>query len=156
MSMKWHERWIGLARFIAQWSEDQSTKVGCVIVDDRQDVLSLGWNGLPRGVTNTPERNVRPEKYRWFSHAERNAIDGAAANGKRLRGSALYCTHIPCEGCAGSIIQAGIARVIVPAAEWAGESMTCDHAAHDRTRTVLQEGGVEIDILSETSPPSEA
>lgn len=109
----WTRRWIEAAQFFSSWSKDRSRKIGCVIVDDRQALLSQGWNGFPRGVDDTiEERHVRPEKYLWIEHAERNAIDNAAANGVRLRGATVYSTLFPCQDCARGIIQSGIARVV--------------------------------------------
>lgn len=81
-----------------------------MIADHDHRVVSLGYNGFPRGVVDDPARyNDRAEKYRFTSHAERNAIDNARAS---LVDCTLYATHFPCVECAKSIIQQGIARVI--------------------------------------------
>lgn len=113
----WKHRWSQLAKTVASWSRDESTKVGAVIVDERNVVLSLGWNDIPRRVfeakEKVPERHVRPEKYFWYEHAERNAIYNAAANGTKLLGSTLFVTMHPCADCARGIIQSGIKKVII-------------------------------------------
>lgn len=49
---------------------------------------------------------------RRAAHAERNGIAFAARYGVALDGSELHVTHAPCESCAGSIINAGITRVV--------------------------------------------
>jgi len=99
------------AKFIAEnYSKDASTKVGCIIIGSGNNVLSTGYNGIPRGLDdNIEERHVRPEKYKWFEHAERNAIFNAARNGIKLEGSHMYCTSlVTCIECARAIIQSGI------------------------------------------------
>lgn len=110
----WDNRWMSLCDHIAQWSKDRSSKFGCVIVDERQSVLSLGWNGFPRGIDDDKEeRHERPAKYLWTEHAERNAIYNAASKGILLQGASLYVNGIPCSDCTRAIIQTGIKRVIM-------------------------------------------
>lgn len=110
---KWNIRFMQMAQLISTWSKDQSTKVGCVIVSPEKAVLSMGYNGFPRGVDdNIPSRQERPTKYEFVVHAEENAILNAGRNGTRLNGGILYVTMIPCSRCAGSIIQSGVKEVI--------------------------------------------
>lgn len=45
---KWDRRMLGLVNLIATWSKDPSTGVGDVIVDAKNRVVSLGYNGFPR------------------------------------------------------------------------------------------------------------
>ncbi len=47
---KWADRFMSLAEHVATWSKDPSTQVGCVIVDKQNRVVSLGFNGFPRGI----------------------------------------------------------------------------------------------------------
>lgn len=109
----WDRRWIDLARLVASWSKDTSTKCGAVIVGPRNVLVSLGWNGFPRGIDdNVPERHHRPEKYLWSEHAERNAIYNAAATGAKTEGCRMYVTWHPCSDCARGIIQSGIRELI--------------------------------------------
>lgn len=110
---KWDQRWMADAQHVAKWSEDQSRKIGSCIVDNsRNDIISRGWNGLPRGVKNKPERNERPHKYFWFSHAEANSITNAAAAGRSTKDSTIYVNYWPCVECCKLIIQAGIIEVV--------------------------------------------
>lgn len=115
---KWDKRWLDLADHIGSWSKDQSTKVGCVIVGDANQILSQGYNGFPRGVNDTtPERHQRPTKYKWTEHAERNAIYNAARTGTNLTGAVLYVPWFPCSDCSRGIVQAGIAAVVTTVPE---------------------------------------
>lgn len=111
----WDELFITLARVIARKSKDPSTKCGCVIVGDDHAILTMGYNGLPRGCNdNVPERSIRPDKYLWTEHAERNGVCNAAANGIRLRGATAYVTGPPCADCSRAMIQAGIKKIVIP------------------------------------------
>ena len=111
--MNWNHYLMRFAETAAIKSKDPSTKVGCVIVGEDREILSTGFNGLPRGVADLPERMARPAKYLWTSHAEENAIAQAARVGARLKGSTAYVTHSCCSRCARMLIQAGVASVIV-------------------------------------------
>lgn len=108
---KWDIRFLQLARFVAAWSKDPSTKVGAVITDWNRSVISLGYNGFARGVIDSEERyNNREEKYKLVVHAERNAMLFAQ---KPTNGCTLYTwPFMPCAPCAGMVIQSGICRVV--------------------------------------------
>lgn len=115
----WDARWMSLAREIATWSKDQSTKVGCIAVGDGKRMLTAGYNGFPRGVDDDlPDRHMRPAKYMFTEHAERNAIYNAARNGVDLFDSTMYITLYPCADCARGIIQAGTGRIVTPSPDW--------------------------------------
>ncbi len=116
--MNWDKRFLDLALEISNWSKDPSTKVGAVIVGLNREILSTGYNGIPRGVNDSfTERNSRPTKYLYYEHGERNAIYNAARNGIKLDGATIYVTTQPsklpcCADCARAIIQSGIKRVV--------------------------------------------
>ena len=108
---KWTERFMDLASRVAGWSKDPSTQVGAVAVSDSKQVLETGYNGLPRGVRDAPERMERPAKYSWTAHAEENLVAHAARG--RLEGATVYVTHMCCASCTRMLINAGVAKVIV-------------------------------------------
>jgi dCMP deaminase len=109
----WGQRFLGLAQHIAGWSKDPSTKVGAVIADPDHRIVSVGFNGLARGVEDTDERlAVREQKYPRIVHAEMNAILFAR---RGLVGCTLYTWPLPpCAHCAGAIIQSGLSGVVSP------------------------------------------
>jgi dCMP deaminase len=111
----WHQRFLGLARTVASWSKDPSTKVGAVAVRDRR-VLATGYNGLPTHVGDDFERlNDRNTRLAMSVHAEANVIAYAARHGVCLNGSTIYVFPLmTCAGCAAQLIQAGINKVVVP------------------------------------------
>jgi len=112
---KWDKRFYNLAKEISTWSKDPSTKVGAVIVNSNKRILCTGYNGMPTDVNDVPaKRWVRPEKYFWVEHAERNAIYQAARYGISIEGSTIYTTTFPCADCTRAIIQSGIKCIITP------------------------------------------
>lgn len=113
MSGKWDRRFLELARHVAGWSKDPSTKAGAVIVDDANRIVSLGFNGFARGVADDTGRYAdRETKYRLVVHAEVNAVLFA---GRRLDRCTLYVWPLPpCGPCAAILIQSGVRRVVAP------------------------------------------
>jgi dCMP deaminase len=107
---KWVERFLDLAEHIGTWSYDPRTKLGAVIADDRNRIISIGYNGFPRGVADKLERyEDRTTKHLFVAHAERNALDNSPMS---VEGCTLYVPLLPCNECAKSIIQRGIAKVV--------------------------------------------
>lgn len=111
MKVDWDKRLMDLAVHLSGWSKDRSTKVGCVIVDNRHRILSTGYNGFPSGFDDDNEEwHQRPLKYMISEHSERNAIYNASRN---LEGSTIYVSPLfPCTDCARAIIQSGIKRLV--------------------------------------------
>lgn len=109
-STKWDNRFLVLAKLIGSWSKDPSTKVGAVIVDQDNKIVSVGYNGFPKNISDNDRLHHRETKYNIVVHAEMNAL--AFAN-KSVRGCTMYTYPFePCPRCAGSIIQHGIKRVV--------------------------------------------
>jgi len=116
-SISWDAFFMSMCECVSQKSKDTSTKVGSVIVGPENEVRSLGFNGFPRGVQDTgieiQNRYMRPQKYKWTEHAERNAIYNAARMGVPLRGTRIYVPYLPCCDCMRAIIQSGIESIII-------------------------------------------
>ena len=111
MVNKWDKRFLELARLASTWSKDPSTGVGAVIVDKRNRIRGIGFNGLPQGVADDPEILMdRDVKLRLVLHAEENAIDFSTGD---LTGCTLYVWPLPpCAHCAAKIAQHDISRVV--------------------------------------------
>jgi dCMP deaminase len=108
--MSWDNRFLELSKLVATWSKDPSTQVGAVIVDENNQVVSMGYNGFPRGVKDDYRLEDRETKYKLIVHAEENAIVHAR---RSLEGCTIYTApFMPCSKCAGLIIQSGIRRVV--------------------------------------------
>ena len=139
----WHKRFIKLAHYISQWSKYPGRKVGAVIVDDRHTVISIGYNGSPRGCRDSDNTKFNNPKTKYFyaEHAERNAIYNAA---NRLVGTTIYSTLFPCAACARAIIQCGITRLITYAPDFS------DTAFGEQFKAAIKmfsETGVEVFFL---------
>ena len=111
----WEEYFMSLALLSAKRSKDPSTQVGACIVDDDNKVVSIGYNGMPRGIKDEDLSWNKGEdldsKYLYVCHAEFNAILNTR-NGSALNGCTLYVTLFPCNECAKAIVQTGIKKVI--------------------------------------------
>jgi dCMP deaminase len=110
------EFYMGTALLAAKRSKDPKTKVGVCIVDPDGIILSTGYNGFPKGIsdyeynwTKIPDE-FGAVKHDYVVHAEINAI--LNAGGKSLKGATLYTTLFPCKECTKAIIQAGIKHVV--------------------------------------------
>jgi len=109
----WDTYFMNMLGPISSRSKDPNTQVGCVIVGTHNQILSTGYNSLPYGIAASEERLVRPDKYKWIEHGDRNAIYLAARSGTALEGSKMYLTGLPCIDCARGIIQVGIVEVVI-------------------------------------------
>lgn len=112
---KWDLRFLKIAKEVSKWSKDPSRKIGAVLVGNKKQIISQGYNGFPRGIADTQERLMNRElKYTLTIHAEANAIYNAIYNGSPTEGATIYVTGLPvCAECAKMIIQTGIKRVVM-------------------------------------------
>lgn len=115
---EWVKYMFDICESISKKSKDPSTKVGCVITNNVNSIISTGYNGFPicvkDDINKFKNRYERPLKYMFTSHAEENAIAFAARNGVKLEGSSLYVNRmVPCTRCTRLIIQSGIKNIFV-------------------------------------------
>lgn len=154
MKIDWDNYFMSMAYLVAMKSKDKSSHIGAIIVGPENEIISTGYNGLPRGVNDDmEERDLRPAKYAWYEHAERNSIFNAARNGVHTKGTCMYTQGTPCVDCARAIIQAGITDVIVdyrwdeqPRATTENRAAWKEHAI--LSRQMFQEAGVNIRTYS--------
>ena len=133
---------VGMAQHVSKLSKDPSTKVGAVLFDDKRRLISAGYNGLPRGVEDSPARlQERDTKLKMTLHAEKNAIAFATAP---LDGSILFCTHPCCTQCAAMAIQVGVKHVCWPTPG----SAFVERWADDMTLSIemFMEAGVTVHV----------
>ena len=134
-------RYLNLAKEISTWSKDPSTKVGAVVVGDRDQIISQGYNGFPRGFNDSDEIYSNKQlKYKYIIHAEANAIYNALYNGAYVEGATIYVHGLPvCSECAKAIVQSGITRVVYdsePKERWI---QSCSDAMD-----IFKQAGVEV------------
>lgn len=139
---KWDARYLELARHVSGWSRDPGTKVGAVIARPDKSVASLGFNGLPRGVIDSPGRlHCRQTKLAMTLHAEENAVLSAH---ERLEGCTLYVWPMPpCSHCAAVVIQAGITRAVAP------EPGDRWRESCELGRSMMLEAGLEVEWVAD-------
>lgn len=113
--ISWDEYFMGVAHLSGMRSKDPNTQVGACIVSEDNKILSMGYNGLPRGCSDDEfpwerEGEEMDTKYAFVTHSELNAI--LNYRGGSLEGTKLYVSLFPCNECAKAIIQAGIRTVV--------------------------------------------
>lgn len=147
----WNQYFMTMAYLVSMKSKDPSTRVGAVIVGPDREIRATGYNGLPRGVQDKPERyHNREYKYLAVNHAEENAILHCVLTGVSARGCTLYTPWIPCSRCSKAIIQAGIKKVVYDA-NFPGNDVkfhTEWELSTQVTKELLQEAGVVIEKFS--------
>ncbi len=139
--ISWDEYFMGVAELSAMRSKDPHTQVGCCIVSQDHKILSMGYNGFPRGCSDDdfPWKREGPpleNKYFYTTHSELNAI--LNYRGGSLEGSSLYVTLFPCNECAKAIIQAGIKEIVYDSDKYENEPSTI------ASKKMLRAAGVEI------------
>lgn len=148
VSDKWHRRYLELASTVAGWSKDPSRQIGCVAVNDKGQILSVGYNGFPRGINDDPVRlNNREQKYKFVVHAEKNMIYNATHNGVSLDGSTVYVSGLPvCSECAKGLIQVGVKQVIMDDATNIRDNWA---ESWELTRFLFDEAHIKYKILED-------
>lgn len=140
----WDEYFMGVAELSALRSKDPSTQVGACIVSQDNKILSMGYNGFPKGCSDDEfpwdkaheQDDPYNAKYFYTTHSELNAI--LNYRGGSLEGSKLYVTLFPCNECAKAIIQAGIKTVVYGSDKYAGT------AAVLASKRMFRAAGVEL------------
>ncbi len=113
--ISWDEYFMAVAKLAGMRSKDPNTQVGACIVSADNKILSMGYNGFPRGCSDDDfpwarEGEMLSTKYVYTVHSELNAI--LNYRGGSLEGAKIYVSLFPCNECAKAIIQSGIKTVI--------------------------------------------
>lgn len=106
---------MGTASFASQRSKDPVRQVGAVIVNGKNRIVSVGYNGMPPGISDDedvwgkdPSNPLNNKKY-LVCHAEANAL---ANTTEKVEGCVVYITHFPCNECAKLLSINGIKKII--------------------------------------------
>ena len=139
--ISWDEYFMGVAKLASLRSKDPNSQVGACIVDQDNKILSMGYNGFPRGCSDDEfpwarEGDTLETKYAYVTHSELNAI--LNYRGGSLEGCKIYVTLFPCNECAKAIIQAGIKTVIYDSDKYDGTPMNIV------SKQLLSAAGVEV------------
>ncbi len=107
---------MGIALLSAERSKDPHTSVGACIVSQDNKILSVGYNGMPRGCSDDEypwDRENADElqtKYLFVCHAELNAL--LNYTGTDMKNAKIYTTLFPCNECTKALIQSNLHEVI--------------------------------------------
>ena len=140
--ISWDEYFMAVARLAGMRSKDPNSQVGSCIVSPDNKILSIGYNGFPRGCSDEEfpwgreDEDPLRTKYVYVTHSELNAI--LNYRGGSLEGAKMYVTLFPCNECAKAIIQAGIAELIYD------EDKYADTAAVMASKRMLKSAGVHF------------
>src|SRR5438309_44622 len=141
----WDLYYMNICRAVAARSKDPNTQLGCVIVGPAHEIRSTGYNSFPRGIRDdVPERLVRPTKYLWIEHAERNAICNAARAGTATEHCTIYVEIMPCMDCARAVVQAGIIEVVVSESRMKQYASAQFDEQFGMTEVLFGEAGVKV------------
>lgn len=148
----WDETWLEVAATIAKRSLCINSKVGAVLVSSDNFVVSASYNGPPKGLNlSGPCGNwCDRAKYRGAAgagtanyercasiHAEANAI--IRADHSQIQGGTLFCTRLPCIGCARLVANSGVARIV------AWQTDEDDEVRSKSTINFLVDAGLTVD-----------
>ncbi|MCF0146755.1 MAG: dCMP deaminase family protein [Eubacterium sp.] len=121
--ISWDEYFMAVAKLAGFRSKDPNSQVGSCIVSNDNKILSIGYNGFPRGCSDEDfpwsrdDEDPLKMKYIYVTHSELNAI--LNFRGGSLEGAKLYVSLFPCNECAKAIIQSGIRTVIYDSDKYA-------------------------------------
>lgn len=97
---------------LAANSNDKSTKLGALLIDNSECVLMSGVNSMPIDMVNDPINHERPRKYAITEHAERAAIYAAVKVGLSTNNLIMVTPLAACPDCARAIVLAGIKLIV--------------------------------------------
>lgn len=131
-----------IAHVVASRANCLNRAVGAVLVtSDNGSIVATGYNGVPRGLPHCSTCRRREEGFgpgeglhrSRAEHAERSVIEQAARYGRKVEGSILYVTDMPCSECTKAIINSGIKKVIY-----------CSKYPGSEAEEMLTAAGIEI------------
>ncbi len=141
--LSWDEYFMAIAQLSSMRSKDPNTQVGACIIDSKNRIVSVGYNGLPNSI---PDEAISWErssasghlhtKYPYVVHAEANAI--LNKNLVDLGGCRIYTILYPCCECAKLIIQSGIKEVVYLSNKYSGEW------SFEAARILFEKSGVSL------------
>lgn len=134
---QWDRRFLDMAKLVASWSKDPGTQVGAVITKKDRTVISVGYNGFPRGMDDSlllsehcecharfgfPQvgspgpcickEKRREEKLSRTIHAEMNAL---LTTKQDVANCTIYIyPFLCCDRCFVQLVQAGVTRFVSP------------------------------------------
>lgn len=115
----WDQYFMGSAEVASLMSTCLHRHEGAVAVIGKR-IIATGYNGAPAGLAHCDEAGCSRDAVLSGQrldicravHAEENVLLQCAQYGPSCRGATIYTTLQPCLGCAKSMVNAGIKRVV--------------------------------------------
>ena len=138
--LNWDEYFMSLAHLSAMRSKDPNTQVGACIVNGKNRVVGIGYNGMPYGCSDDEypwerEGEYHETKYAYVVHAELNAILNSTGS---LDNCSIFVSLFPCNECAKAIIQSGISEVVYESDKYAEDTKVM------ASKRMLKSAGVDL------------
>lgn len=139
-----YEEAMVLAERHALFSLDPFTKVGAVVLNERREMVTTGWNEFPQGIREDSRLLDRPLKNRIILHAEETAL--LRAHGK---GRIMFLTMPSCDRCARLVIASGIRELVYGENyEWEGRFFDSVIFGID----LMLEAGINVHSIGKKEP----
>lgn len=141
LRLKYDRVFMAVAELSAMRSKDPVTQVGACIVDNEQQIVGIGYNGMPVGLSDDEfswlknDADPLEDKRTYVCHAEMNAV--LNGNGKSTRNCRVYVALFPCCECAKLLIQSGIREVI-----YAREKDATTRPTYRASRRMMESAGI--------------
>lgn len=111
------EYYMSLALIVSLRSTCARRRVGCILVDEHNRVLSTGYNGVPKGMPHCIDTNCPGVKFESgqglskceASHAEISALIDCR-DIKAIK--TIYCTTAPCTECVKALLNSSATRIV--------------------------------------------
>ena len=131
-----------IAHLVASRATCPRRKVGCVLVDSKQHIVATGYNGVPAGFihcTDVPCEGAKLPSGTGLDlceaiHSEVNAFLQLRSDDELT----AYMTVTPCYSCSKMFANSNVVRIVASEAY-----------VHERGRQMLNEAGIQLDIISE-------
>ncbi|MCX6781887.1 MAG: cytidine/deoxycytidylate deaminase family protein [Candidatus Magasanikbacteria bacterium] len=149
----WDEYFMEIARTVASRSTCDRGRGGCVVVKDKQ-ILVTGYVGSPPGLphcddvghqmkTVTHEDGKTSQHCMRTIHMEQNAICQAARRGISIDGATIYEKYTSCPACAKLLIAAGIKRAVYAKR----------YHVYEETEAMFKATGIELKYFDDSIEP---
>ncbi len=116
----WDRYFLNIVNDLKSRSTCTRRQFGAIIVNDKKEIISSGYNGVVRGAPHCEDIGCVKDDMEIESgmghgicpavHAEQNALIQA---GRTAEGGTMYLNGFPCKICARLIVNSGIKRIVM-------------------------------------------
>lgn len=138
----WDEYFLSMLKILALRGTCPRRQCSALIVDQKNNLLSTGYNGAPRGLEHCIDSpcggqdDTPGDVSNCIAlHSEENAVLQLGVHDERMR--TMYCTNKPCFHCAKIICQTTIVRVVF-----------LEDYADKRGEVLLDRAGILVEQMS--------